>query len=120
MTRLLLDEMLSPAIAQSVRAAGGDAIAVSERSELWRTSDEALLELAAEQSRVLVTDNVADFRTLELQWLPMGRSHAGLLYISSKTFPMSRRRTGLIASGLISRHRTGWWPAPGHSDWLSP
>ena len=42
MTRLLLDEMLSPAIAQSVRAAGGDAIAVSERSELWRTSDEAL------------------------------------------------------------------------------
>ena len=120
MTRLLLDEMLSPAIAQSVRAAGGDAIAISERSELWRTSDEALLELAAEQSRVLVTDNVADFRTLELQWLPMGRSHAGLLYISSKTFPMSRRRTGLIASGLISRHRTGSWPAPGHSDWLSP
>ncbi|MGA0946746.1 MAG: hypothetical protein ACO3UW_13370, partial [Candidatus Nanopelagicales bacterium] len=42
MTRLLLDEMLSPAIAQSVRAAGGDAIAVSERSELWRASDEAL------------------------------------------------------------------------------
>lgn len=119
MTRLLLDEMLSPAIAQSVRVAGGDAIAVSERPELWRSTDEALLELAAEQGRVLITDNVADFRTLELQWLSRGKGHAGLLYISSKTFPMSRKRTSLIARALISRHREGSWPAPGQSDWLA-
>ena len=118
MTRLLLDEMLAPAIAEQLRKAGADAVAVSERAELWQSTDAALLELAATESRVLVTDNVKDFRALEKAWLAQGQLHAGLIYIHSKAYPMSRGRMGAIAAALLERHRASAWPGPGLSDWL--
>ena len=91
MTRLLLDEMLAPAVAQQLRNAGGDAIAVSER---------------------------ADVRILERSWLAQGRLHSGLVYINSKAYPMNRGRMGSIAAALLARHHASTWPEPGTSDWL--
>ena len=110
--------MLAPAIAEHIRNAGGDAIAVSESVDLRQSTDAALLELAARESRVLVTDNVKDFRALEKAWLAQGQLHAGLIYIHSKAYPMTRGRMGSIAAALLARHHANTWPQPGTSDWL--
>jgi hypothetical protein len=110
--------MLAPAIAEELRKPGADAVAVSERAELWQSTDAVLLEWATTESRVFVTDNVKDFRMLERSWLAQGRLHSGLVYINSKAYPMSRGRTGAIAAALLERHRASAWPGPGMSDWL--
>ena len=110
--------MLTPAIAEQIHKAGGDAIVVCENVDLRQSTDAALLELAARESRVLVTDNVKDFRALEKAWLAQGQLHAGLIYIHSKAYPMSRGRMGAIAAALLERHRASAWPGPGMSDWL--
>ena len=110
--------MLAPAVAEQLRNAGGDAIAVSERPDLWQSTDAVLLELAASESRVLVTDNVKDFRILERSWLAQGRRHSGLVYVNSRAYPMNRGRMGSIAAALLARHHANTWPQPGTSDWL--
>ena len=110
--------MLAPAIAEQLRKAGADAVAVSERAELWQSTDAVLLDLAATETRVLATDNVKDFRVLERAWLAQGQLHAGLIYIHSKAYPMSRGRMGAIAAALLERHHASAWPRPGMSDWL--
>ena len=110
--------MLAPAIAEQLRKAGADAVAVSERAELWQSTDAVLLDLAATETRVLVTDNVKDFRILERAWLVQGQLHAGLIYIHSKAYPMTRGRMGSIAAALLARHHANTWPQPGTSDWL--
>lgn len=59
--KLLLDENLSPKIADTLcREDGVDAVHVCDRG-LLRTADDALLERAFQEDRVLVTCNVADF-----------------------------------------------------------
>ena len=65
MTRaLLLDEMLSPTIADQLRQRGRDAYAITERSDLVGLPDEQVLGLGADEDRVLVTLNIADLRRL--------------------------------------------------------
>jgi len=110
--------MLAPAVAQQLRNAGADAIAVSERADLWQSTDAVLLELATTKSRVLITDNVKDFRILERSWLAQGRLHSGLVYINSKAYPMNRGRMGSIAAALLAPPHASTWPEPGTSDWL--
>jgi predicted nuclease of predicted toxin-antitoxin system len=62
--RLLIDEDLSPTVAQTLREADGlDAVAVRDRGKLAAT-DREVMELAYAESRILVTANVADFAVL--------------------------------------------------------
>jgi predicted nuclease of predicted toxin-antitoxin system len=74
--KLLLDENLSPRVAEALRNGGLDAVHVRDRGILG-TPDHAVLEAAFEEDRVLVTSNVADFvklaRAREL--------HAGIVLI---------------------------------------
>ena len=118
MTRLLLDEMLSPAIAHQLRAVGADVEAIAETPGLRGTPDADVLELAASRARVLVTDNIQDFRRLEALWAAQGRTHSGILYFSTRTFPTSTRRMGQIAAALRVRHAAGDWPGTGQADFL--
>lgn len=117
-SRLLLDEMLSQKIAERLRAEGVDAEAVVERRELAGTSDEAILELASSEARVLVTKNLVDFVPLAQQWAVIGRTHGGLVLVSTKTFPENRLSVQAIASALIRVCADGEIPAPGQSLWL--
>ncbi|WP_445147790.1 DUF5615 family PIN-like protein [Baekduia sp. Peel2402] len=67
--KLLLDEMLSPVIAELLHSRGYDvqAIAASAHAEL---SDPEVLDLARSQQRAVVTNNVRDFRPLHIEdWL---------------------------------------------------
>ena len=117
---LLLDEMLPSSIAARLTDAGCDTVAISAQPDLRSTPDADVLEIAAQQGRVLVTDNVQDFAPLSSSWAAAGRAHPGILMISSKTFPMTRARSRLIAAALLKRHSSHTWPAPGQFEFLSP
>ncbi len=118
MTRLVLDEMLSPVIAEQLVAAGLDVLVVSADPVLRGRSDADVLEWAAGEGRAVVTDNVRDFAPLHASWAALGRTHAGLLFISSKAYPQDRARTGRIVAALKVRASNGHWPAPGQYDFL--
>jgi predicted nuclease of predicted toxin-antitoxin system len=62
--KLLLDEQLSPGVAQRLRECESiDGVHIRDRSRLGST-DREVLELAFEDDRVLVTGNVTDFLRL--------------------------------------------------------
>jgi hypothetical protein len=116
---LLLDEMLPPSLAAALNKAGCDTSAISAEASLRGTPDAEVLELAAAQGRVLVTDNIRDFVPLSNAWAAQGRTHPGMLLLASKTFPMTTTRTGSIAAALLRRHHAGTWPAPGQFEFLN-
>ena len=81
--KLLLDENLSPKVAERLRTEDGvDAVHVRDRG-LLRTPDALILERAFQEDRVLVTCNVEDFvgfaRAREL--------HAGLVFVEEGDLP---------------------------------
>jgi hypothetical protein len=86
--RALLDEQLSPQIAALLRERGYDVVAVADRAELIGSSDSVLLEVASDERRAVITNNVKDFRPLAAERLARGRSHGGLILL-----PSSRART---------------------------
>ena len=74
--RLLIDENLSPTIAEALRADGIDACHVRDRG-LLAAKDAKVLGRAFAEDRILVTANVGDF-------LEMARArdvHAGIVFI---------------------------------------
>jgi predicted nuclease of predicted toxin-antitoxin system len=87
--RLLLDEMYAPAVAAELRARGHDAISPHDAGQrhLVGASDADVLAAARHEGRVLVTENVRDFRPLESALLAEGSHHAGLVYTSNRQFP---------------------------------
>jgi hypothetical protein len=116
--KLLLDEMLSPRIAETLRTEGADVLSISESPALRATPDPDVLELAAREQRVLVTDNIKDFGPINRIWAAQGRTHAGILFVSVKTFPQDRSRIGRVSIALAQRLAGGRWPAPGQADFL--
>jgi Domain of unknown function (DUF5615) len=77
--RLFLDAHISgPRIARALRDRGHDVCAADEERELDGLEDEQLLELAAVDTRVMITFDVKDFTVLARRWAEAGRSHAGL------------------------------------------
>jgi predicted nuclease of predicted toxin-antitoxin system len=86
--KALLDEQLSPRIAEALRNRGYDVQAVVERSDLAGRSDRAIFEVAADEERAVITNNVKDFRPLAAERLARGESHAGLILL-----PSTRTRT---------------------------
>ena len=98
---LLLDEMFSDAIAEQLRAKGHDVRAVVASPALVSLPDDQILSHAAATGRALVTANIKDFVPLDAQYRAAGRSHAGLILVSTKTFPQDRAYAGAIASALV-------------------
>ena len=89
--KLLLDEMWSPQIAHQLRTRGHDVLAVAERPELRGQPDGQVFDAAQAEARATVTENVPDFRSLAATALAQGRTHAGLIFTSDRSFP--RRAT---------------------------
>lgn len=76
--RLFLDAHVSGRrVARSLRAAGHDVRAADEERELDGMSDDDLLALAAADTRIMVSFNVADFPRIVRRWAEEGRSHSG-------------------------------------------
>jgi predicted nuclease of predicted toxin-antitoxin system len=98
--RLLLDEMLSPAIAEQLRAKGHDVQAVAASPEHAGLPDEEILIGATEAGRALVTANIKDFVPLDARYRAANRSHAGLILISAKTFRQDRGFIAAVTNAL--------------------
>jgi hypothetical protein len=76
--RLLLDAHISGSrIADALRERGHDVRAADEERELDGWPDEALLALAADEERVMVSFDVKDFPEIARRWAEAERPHAG-------------------------------------------
>lgn len=98
--RFLLDEHLSPVIAEQLRAHSIDAEAVSARPDLRTLADPAILEAAATEGRILVTRNIGDFIPLDAIWAGAGRRHAGILCVATRRFPEDSALIGALVAAL--------------------
>ena len=80
--RLLLDEDLSPKIAELLRKKGIDAVSVHEVGRIG-LSDKSHLEYAASERRCFVTRNRNDYIILTRQFFSSNKPHKGVLIIPS-------------------------------------
>lgn len=97
--RFLLDEDLPPAVAIGARRLGLDVVSVHEIGRAGQAiSDGDQLSLAAEQGRIMVTYNRADYQALDAGWRLHGRRHAGILWCSESLIP--RRAIGDLVRAL--------------------
>lgn len=99
-TRLLLDEMLSDDIAQQLRDKGHDVLAVVANHSLVALPDSAVLAHATSENRMVVTKNIKDFMVLDAHYRATGSPHAGLVLVSTKTFPEDRHITGSLVRSI--------------------
>lgn len=100
--RLLLDQMWAPAIAAQLRDRGCDAQAVAERADLVHQPDFFIFLTAQEESRCIVTEDVAGFRALGQSALGQRQGHAGLVFTTDRRFPRHDPRTpGRLVTALV-------------------
>jgi uncharacterized protein DUF5615 len=98
--KLLLNEMLSPAIARELRARGHDVTAVAGDPDREALSDLEVLALARAEHRAVVTNNVRDFRPLHHEAItPGGTGHFGMIFIPGN-YRRARADTGKIITAL--------------------
>ncbi|MGE0542600.1 MAG: DUF5615 family PIN-like protein [Dehalococcoidia bacterium] len=91
--KLLLDEMWSAAIAEQLRRHGHDAIAVQDRPDLRGQADTVIFSAAQAEQRLIVTENVADFRVIASNELQHGRPYAGLIFTTNRRYSRHDPRT---------------------------
>src|SRR6516225_4174807 len=94
--------MFSDDIARQLRARGYDVISVVAAPALAGLPDEQVLAYAATEGRALVTANIKDFVPLDGRYRAAGQSHAGLILVSTKTFPQTRGFTTTITAALAA------------------
>ena len=110
--KLLLDEMLSPAIARELRARGHDAESVAGNPDREALSDPEVLALARAEHRALVTNNLRDFRPLHHEAItPGGAGHFGMIFM-----PGSYRRTKADTGRIIAALEEILTQRPGEKD----
>jgi predicted nuclease of predicted toxin-antitoxin system len=89
--RLLLDEMISPAIARELREHGHDVQAVKkDRPDLTGRGDHELVRQMATEHRAIVTNDIADFQAIHDQLLSRGDQHYGMVFTVDATMPRSK------------------------------
>lgn len=98
--KALIDVHFSHRIAELLRDRGLDAEAVSARADIPdSTPDAKLMELAAEEGRAVLTNNIKDFRPIAAARLQRGQGHAGLILVPS-TRPRTKKSTAPLANAL--------------------
>ena len=101
--RLLLDEMLSPAIAGELTVRGHDVKSVAGHPDREALSDPEVLALARAEQRAVVTNNVRDFRPLHVEAvLPGGAGHYGMIFMSGN-YRRTKDDIGRIVAALEAK-----------------
>ncbi|CAN5416526.1 hypothetical protein BH23ACT9_BH23ACT9_20080 [soil metagenome] len=100
--KLLLDEHYAAVIAETLRQRGHDVVALqdSDMTHLRGSTDEQVFDVAQRTGRVLVTENIAHFRSLADRCYRTGDAHAGLLYTTNTAFP--RHRHDAFVSAIVA------------------
>lgn len=97
--RLLLDANLSPKrIGSPLEKRGHDVLSLASDAALGALDDPEVLELAAEQDRILVTRNSRDFAPLLREWAEADRHHAGCILI----WTLGHQEFGAIIKGVAA------------------
>ncbi|MDQ6751375.1 MAG: DUF5615 family PIN-like protein [Actinomycetota bacterium] len=108
--RLLLDEMISPAVARRLVENGYDAQAIKrDRPELESLPDAEIVRRMTEERRAVVTNDVADFQPIHEQTLARGEAHFGLVFSNDATLPRNKAGVGLwvqTLAALLDEHQT--------------
>lgn len=95
--RLLLDANLSPKrVGGPLTKRRHDVLSLASDAALGALDDPHVLELAAEQSRILVTRNARDFAPLLREWAEADRHHAGCILI----WTLGHHQFGAIIRGV--------------------
>jgi predicted nuclease of predicted toxin-antitoxin system len=80
--RFLLDAHVSGlTVGRRLEAEGHDVRPLDQELALERLGDDRVLALAAEEQRILVTQDVGDFPSLLREWAAAQRSHAGAIVV---------------------------------------
>lgn len=100
--RLLLDEMYPATIADELRARGHDAASIHDKDCRWLEGapDAEVFAAALSAGRVIVTENVPDYRRLEAAALARGEGVPGLVFTTNRRFP--RGRAGTVGQLVIA------------------
>ena len=120
--KLLLDEMLSPAIARELRSRGHDVEPVAGNPDREALSDPEVLALALARAehRAVVTNNLRDFRPLHHDAItPGGPGHYGMIFMPG-TSRRTKADTGRIIAALeaILTHHPGETDLANGETWL--
>jgi hypothetical protein len=98
--KLLLDEMLSPAIARELRERGHDVEAIAGHPDREALPDSEVLALSQAEHRAIVTNNVRDFGPLHNEAIiPGGTGHHGMIFIPG-TYRRTKDDIGKIVTAL--------------------
>ena len=99
----MLDEMFSDDIDRQLRTKGYDVIsAVADLALVGLPDDQVLLAYATAEGRALVTANIKDVVPLDARYRAAGQSHAGLILVSTKTFPQNRGFPSAVTTALAT------------------
>ena len=110
--KLLLDEMLSSAIARELCSRGHDVQPVAGNPDREALSDPDVLALARAEHRALVTNNLRDFRPLHHEAItPGGAGHYGMIFL-----PGGYRRTKADTGKIIAALEAILAQHPGEHD----
>lgn len=110
--KLLLDEMLSPVIAEQLRRQGHDVEAIKGHPLRAALSDREVMDLARQGHRAVVTDNLVDFRPLHHEAIvPGGPGHFGMVFM-----PGNYRRTKADTGRIVTELEAKLDEHPGESD----
>jgi predicted nuclease of predicted toxin-antitoxin system len=100
-TRLLLDEHVSPLVARVLCEQGFDVVACGVHESLKRRADVVLFAGAPDQRRAIVTRDVADFRPLLHEAIRAGTPTYGLICLS-RAVSLRRDAAGALAARLAA------------------
>lgn len=101
--KLLLDEMLSPAIARELQARGHDVESVAGDPEREALPDTEVLAFARAEHRAVVTNNVRDYRPMHNDAIvPGGPGHFGMIFMPG-SFRRTKADTGRIIAALEAK-----------------
>ena len=89
-------------MAEQLCAKGHDVRAVVTSPEFTGLPDEEILTGATEAGRSPVTANIKDFMALHARYRAADRPHAGLILVSTRTFPQDRAFVTAVTSALNS------------------
>jgi hypothetical protein len=117
--KALLDEQLSVEIARELRRRGHDVEAVTERPDLLRAPDERLMEVAMQEDRAVITNNLRHIRPIAAQRLAQGKQHAGLILLPSSR-ARNRAATGALADAIEAVMRAHPGGIAGAERWIGP
>lgn len=111
--RLLLDEMYPAGLAERLRAAGVDTVAVLDIHDLVAATDVDVLQWSHQAGRAVVTENVR-----HLQPLATTATHSGLVLLHGPRWPRTNAGQARIAAGLVALDGSGYRQP--EVRWLQP